>query len=574
VYKNTANNTFWEYHPTSYGGWEPILETEYNNRLTTVRDSHIGDSYIRYEIVNGVTSYEESYKFVKTDVDNTVPYNTDREGYAWAVVSDTPADAAYIEALNAYALADGKISQFYAWGGTNAPANYNITNADGNTESIPANNFDFWFSSGVLYYKPASTWVVVPNGIGTGPHLSEGDLLTVFDPTTRDYTHYNYNGTSWEQNGPTGVISKSKFFVDLDAAVNDNAIAQANFEIAVETYAKNSTGEVLSGVSAYQLGWTNDKTVTYGESDAAPIGACQTLTYADAVAFAQERGLRLPTVEEVKAGIGAGTGCSFDSGYIWTCTPGLTPGTHYTVRGSYNDPTQIVERDDTLTAPCRFVADSHDKVEGASLYAQTKLEYNAPVTVNGITQNAGFGLVNNLTNVTGAPSSGSEFWIDAQKFKFTNSGNTGVVAPFTIDASGTTPQITFNGIVNFDNVNGRITHTSGIGGPEGNPVEGSTYTETGTSPYTIWIYSDGEWSTTGNPNALVAQDLGPFGSTTINGSLITTGELNANLIKAGALKTAGLDTGTVESNYTGTIIDNNGIRVYENGTLRVKIGNI
>jgi hypothetical protein len=455
VYKNTANNTFWEYHPTSYGGWEPILETEYNNRLTTVRDSHIGDSYIRYEIVNGATSYEESYKFVKTDIDNTVPYNTDREGYGWAVVSDTPADAAYIEALNAYALADGKLSQFYAWGGTSAPANYNITNADGNTESIPANNFDFWFSSGVLYYKPASTWVVVPNGVGTGPHLAEGDLLTVFDPTTRDYTHYNYNGTSWEQNGPTGVISKSKFFVDLE-----NEVTGAN-------------GHVASSLAQLEL-------------------------------------------------------------------------------------------------------DSQAYADGAATNVQNKFAYNSNITLNGNVYQSGFGL--NALGTTGAGTDAnpynSEFWINAEKFKFTNSNQTGSTAPFTIDASGTTPQITFNGIVNFDNVNGRITHTSGIGGPEGSPAEGSTYTETGTSPYTIWIYSDGEWSTTGNPNALVAQDLGPFGSTTINGSLITTGELNANLIKAGALKTAGLDTGTVESNYTGTIIDNNGIRVYENGTLRVKIGNI
>ena len=48
----------------------------------------------------------------------------------------------------------------------------------------------------------------------------------------------------------------------------------------------------------------------------------------------------------------------------------------------------------------------------------------------------------------------SEFWIDATKLMFTNSDMTGRTAPFTIDASGTVPQIKFNGIVEFSNVNG------------------------------------------------------------------------------------------------------------------------
>lgn len=489
VYKNTANNTFWEYHPTSYGGWEQILETEYNSRLTTVRDYHIGDSYIRYEIVNEATSYEESYKFVKIDVDTTAPYNTDSDGYSWAVVSDTPADAAYIEALNAYALADGKISQFYAWGGANAPADYVIVNADGNNETIPGNNFKYWFKNSTLYYKPNTTWAVVPNGIGAGPYLAEGDLLTVFDPNTRDYTHYSYNGTSWQQNGPTGVISKSKFFVDLE-----NEVTGPN-------------GHVASSLNSLQL-----------TSEA----------YADA--------------------------------------------------------------------------------EGARV--ENKFDYDSSIIIDDVYYKAGFGL--EASGVSGGSGTeadpyDSEFWINAERFKFTNPSKTGAKAPFSIDASGTTPQIYFNGVVNFSNVSGTPTNSSGSGAPTGTAVQGSTYIQTNTDPDTVWVYNSG-WKITGDPTGIAnaataannaqgaaddaqetadsaftladgkisAYDIGPYGSTTISGNRITTGSLDAALLTTGIFKTNGLDIAdsTDYSNYTGTIIDSDGIRVYESGTLRVKIGNI
>lgn len=79
----------------------------------------------------------------------------------------------------------------------------------------------------------------------------------------------------------------------------------------------------------------------------------------------------------------------------------------------------------------------------------SKWQYNSALVVNGATYNSGFGLSNSAG--TGI---GSEFWIDASRFKFTNSAKTGSTAPFTIDASGATPQITFNGRVSFSNVSG------------------------------------------------------------------------------------------------------------------------
>ena len=91
---------------------------------------------------------------------------------------------------------------------------------------------------------------------------------------------------------------------------------------------------------------------------------------------------------------------------------------------------------------------------------ESKFAYNSVVNINGIYKKSGFGLTTNYTSGSGTKANPyvSEFWIDASRLKFTNSNQTGQTAPFTIDATGTTPQITFNGVVAFSNVTG----TSGL----------------------------------------------------------------------------------------------------------------
>lgn len=85
---------------------------------------------------------------------------------------------------------------------------------------------------------------------------------------------------------------------------------------------------------------------------------------------------------------------------------------------------------------------------------KSKWQYNSVLNVNGVYYKTGFGLSTNYVGGNGTSGSPyeSEFWIDASRFKFTNSNQTGQVAPFTIDASGSQPQITFNGKVSFSNV--------------------------------------------------------------------------------------------------------------------------
>ena len=152
---------------------------------------------------------------------------------------------------------------------------------------------------------------------------------------------------------------------------------------------------------------------------------------------------------------------------------------------------------------------------------EAKWAYNSALTINGTTYNSGFGLSNSAG--TGI---GSEFWIDASRFKFTNSAKTGSAAPFTIDASGATPQITFNGRVSFSNVTGTPTHTSGLlANRPAAPVAGSTYTATDQDNQ-IYTYTNVGWIAGGDPDALTAADLGVGGTTVIDGGRIATGTVN------------------------------------------------
>ena len=157
--------------------------------------------------------------------------------------------------------------------------------------------------------------------------------------------------------------------------------------------------------------------------------------------------------------------------------------------------------------------------------AKSKFEYGSTVSVNGVTSTAGFG----LSNSTGT-GIGSEFWINAAKFKFTNNNKTGSKAPFTIDATGTVPEITFNGKVSFNNV--------------------TDYTPPDIS------------GTINNNNDAFARRLGYIsyadmvaaataGQTIINGGYLRTSLIQANAINANQINTTGL----VAENISSTTID-------------------
>lgn len=162
--------------------------------------------------------------------------------------------------------------------------------------------------------------------------------------------------------------------------------------------------------------------------------------------------------------------------------------------------------------------DLNAEIDGNNTTVTSKFEYNSALAVNGLVTNAGFGLVNKAsTNGNSEWSDAySEFWINADKFKLTNNNATGSNNPFSIDATGVVPQITFNGVVDFTNTNIANGHT---------------------------------------------------GTTTINGGLIDTDSLFAqSIVVSGELKSS------VTATQNGTVFDTNGVRVYKDGILRVKLG--
>ena len=151
---------------------------------------------------------------------------------------------------------------------------------------------------------------------------------------------------------------------------------------------------------------------------------------------------------------------------------------------------------------------------------ESKWAYNSTVNVNGVYRKSGFGLTANNFSGGGTQANPytSEFWIDATKLRFTNSANTGRTAPFTIDASGTTPQIKFNGVVEFSNI-------SNV------PQLGSTPQE-------------------------VVNAINNGNTTTINGGKITTRSITANQIAASTITANEIATKGITADRIGSTTGN------------------
>jgi hypothetical protein len=93
--------------------------------------------------------------------------------------------------------------------------------------------------------------------------------------------------------------------------------------------------------------------------------------------------------------------------------------------------------------------------DNAATSVQNKFAYDSTVSINDVYYKAGFGLTAEAIStqtgdgLTPETAYDSEFWINANKFRFTNDDHTGSNAPFSIDTSGVAPEVTFNGKVTF-----------------------------------------------------------------------------------------------------------------------------
>ena len=236
----------------------------------------------------------------------------------------------------------------------------------------------------------------------------------------------------------------------------------------------------------------------------------------------------------------------------------------------------------------------------------SKWQCNSNLLISGVAYNSGFGLSN--SSGTGV---GSEFWIDASKLKFTNSAKTGSKAPFTIDASTATPEITFNGKVSFSNVNNVPTINKTyvqISQPTTGMNLGDTWIDTDDNN-SLYSYNGTTWNKTQSGNKTFLQAAAPTagmiagdiwvdsdnnykqyrysgsawveylynpatainaGTTTINGPKITTGSITAAQINV-------TDLFSKNITYTGVITGGNvaggGLIKSYNGKMKIDLVN-
>lgn len=175
---------------------------------------------------------------------------------------------------------------------------------------------------------------------------------------------------------------------------------------------------------------------------------------------------------------------------------------------------------------------------------QAKWAYNSTVAINGVYKKSGFGLTSNYSGGSGTENDPyvSEFWIDATKLKFTNSNATGSTAPFTIDASGATPQIMFNGKVSFSNV----TNVPQLGSTPQQVVDavnaGSTTTIDGAKITTGSIAADKITANSITGDQIEANIS--ISSPTITGGVINGGTINGVNINGAVIKASWIDYNT------------------------------
>lgn len=119
--------------------------------------------------------------------------------------------------------------------------------------------------------------------------------------------------------------------------------------------------------------------------------------------------------------------------------------------------TQVYSGSTTWAAADSSVVNSlTTTINNGDAAVRAQWSYNNSVDINGTYYRSGFGINTSYTS-GGSGTAGSpylsEFWVDATRMRFTNSNATGRTTPFTIDASGSTPRVTFNGVVDFTNTN-------------------------------------------------------------------------------------------------------------------------
>lgn len=420
-----------------YKTWKAADVTGMDTRL-----KHIGDVYIKYSVTsNGAREYVGSYKFIRTIVDASDAHkSTDADGFTWALIVDQAAQDAYNQALNAYDLADNKRRVFTT------------------TPSGPYDIGDLWtktVSGGSTLYKAtvkrvsgyvAGDWVVADDAglnvfvsstytptITSLQNQIDGKIESWYTASTSDpktawtdaATRAKHDGDLWYQTDTklSYYYSSSTNIWNLidDAkaiqALANAATAQATADGKITSYYMAT----LASAQSMSTAWTAlEKTNNVGD-----LVVIYNDTTLDNNGTWRWNGTSWETTRDKKL-------VSLASD-VTTLSTNLQNGTGTWATGDSNVTNALTTTINNKVAT-----------------VESKWAYNSNLSIDGVSYNSGFGLATSVNSPgNGIAVGDSEFWINANKFRFTNTAKTGSASPFTIDASGPQPQVTFNGKVTF-----------------------------------------------------------------------------------------------------------------------------
>lgn len=243
-----------------YASWKASDTVGMDTRL-----AHVGDVYVKYSTTaTGAKEYISSYKFIRAEIDTTSPYATDSEGFTWALIVDQVAQDAYEQALNAYNLADGKITAYFAIEQTTTPAAPETTIATVLGKAIKVPYYWYDTTNSVLKKYVANSWTaVVLTDDNTGDQLQTMKVDITKPKPTIDYYIKEYNHSStprWIERTPNGLVATSEWGVNLDAYLKDPVSGEFGGNSVLESTLKAYTDDVVAPLKESGIVYRNYRT--------------------------------------------------------------------------------------------------------------------------------------------------------------------------------------------------------------------------------------------------------------------------------------------------------------------------
>lgn len=558
------------------------------------RLAHIGDMYLKYFVNDsGIKEFIASYKFIKTMPDTTTPFGTDVDGFAWAKVTSTMSDAAYALALNAVAAASDKVKLF-----TSTPV-------------APYKVGDLWVmnytNNGINYTKMmackiANDTAYISTDWAEATTTQKDFIDNVYTPKVTSLENQIDNKIDYYFRNSTEGFPNYTPYTTIQKQMRDGDICHFKdtkltyrYDYTVNTWVKIESADLdaaltkINETNALLDGKITSYYVAY--SDLAPTGINGKYWF-DFSVFKLKQYQISPTPAWITLSL--------------TTTPKLSKGDLVYIYGSTNESNNIPVRfdgtnwtnitDGAVKAVASKVTALEAKVDNnygtqstaisnltntvnaaiSSTGAESlssRFEFGSTLTMHGQTYTTGFGLVSNLTTLpteytTAKPTSGSEFWIRADKLKFVDTRSK--VSPFSIDTSSGVAMTKFNGIVEFSNIKSVPDYAT-----KGNVSQAiDSYNSSSALTSRINVISDGHArSARDSAQASIASVLG-YHDFSHMVSYATQGKtiIKGGMIDATLINTDYLVIGKGSNTTNGIVVTKDYLKVFNAGVARVTLG--